>query len=165
MKSKFRWKWLAVLTLSVAGALAQRRSPATDVPAFTAQGAFFAIVVADLDVSEHWYESNLGLGLVKRGKSSRVPAETVVLGGHNLYVELIHHDGKPLPRIDNEAPLPRLIKTGVIVGQRDFDVLATQLEKHGVEAAVFEDEEMGVRSFLVKDNEGNLIQFFTRSSR
>ena len=28
-------------------------------------------------------------------------------------------------------------------------------------ATIFEDNEMGVRSFLVKDNEGNLIQFFT----
>lgn len=130
---------------------------------FHGAGPFFAIVVADLDATEHWYESNLGLRLVKRGKSSRVPAETVVLGGHNVYVELIHHDGKPLPRIDNEAPLPRLIKTGFIVAQRDFDVVATQLEKHGIKAAIFEDKEMGVRSFLVKDNEGNLIQFFTRS--
>jgi hypothetical protein len=51
----------------------------------------------------------------------------------------------------------------VIVEQRAFDIVATQLEKHGVSATIFEDKDMGVRSFLVKDNEGNLIQFFTQS--
>lgn len=53
-------------------------------PAFAAQGAFVAIVVTDLDASVHWYESNLGLHLLKRGKSPRVAAEAAVLGGRNL---------------------------------------------------------------------------------
>jgi catechol 2,3-dioxygenase-like lactoylglutathione lyase family enzyme len=147
--------------LLLAGAVAQVPPPTADAPAFVARGAFFAVVVADLDATEFWYKSKLGLHRVKRGKSPRVPAETVVLAGRNLYVELIHHDGKQLSRIDNEDPVPRLIKAGVIVAPRDFDVVAAQLEKHGVSATIFEDKEMGVRSFLVKDNEGNLIQFFT----
>jgi catechol 2,3-dioxygenase-like lactoylglutathione lyase family enzyme len=134
----------------------------TKGPAFTARGAFLAIVVTDLNASVSWYESSLGLHLVKRGKSTRVPAETAVLGGQNLFVELIHHDGKPLPRLDNEASVPRLIKAGVIVARKDFDAVAAYLQKHGIEAGVFEDKEMGVRSFLFKDNDGNLIQFFTQ---
>ena len=164
MDARFKWTLFTTLLLSIASAVAQvppARTP--DVPAFVARGAFFAVVVADLDATELWYKSKLGLRRVKRGKSPRVPAETVVLAGRNLYVELIHHDGKQLSRIDNEAPVPRFIKAGVIVTPLDFDVLATQLEKHGVSASVFEDKEMGVRSFLVKDNEGNLIQFFTPS--
>jgi catechol 2,3-dioxygenase-like lactoylglutathione lyase family enzyme len=161
MKSAFRQGCLAGLLLLVQGAVAQSQPPASDVPAFTAQGAFVAIVVADLDASEHWYESHLGLHQVKRGKSPRMPAETVVLGGRNLFVELIHHDGKQLPRVDNEAPVPRLLKAGLIVTQKDFDVLAAYLDKHGVENRAFEDKGMGVRTFLFKDNEGNLIQFFT----
>jgi len=159
----FRSKSLILLVLFVAKAVAQGQPSAPDVPTFVARGAFFAIVAADLDATEHWYESKLGLHRVKRGRSPRVPAETVVLAGRNLYVELIHHDGKQLSRIDNENPLPRVLKAGVIVEQREFDVAATQLEKHGVSAAIFEDKEMRVRSFLVKDNEGNLIQFFTPS--
>jgi catechol 2,3-dioxygenase-like lactoylglutathione lyase family enzyme len=119
-------------------------------------------VVTDLDASVHWYESNLGLHLVKRGKSPRVPAETVVLGGHNLFVELIHHEGKALPRVDNEASVPRVLKAGVIVRQKDFVAVAAYLQKCGIAAGIFEDKEMGVRSFLVRDNDGNLIQFFTQ---
>jgi catechol 2,3-dioxygenase-like lactoylglutathione lyase family enzyme len=155
--------FLTALLLSASGAAAQSQHPETDVPSFTAQGAFVAIVVTDLDASVHWYESNLGLHLVKRGKSPRVPAETVVLGGHNLFVELIHHEGKVLPRVDNEASVPRVLKAGVIVSQKDFDVLATYLQKRGIEAGIFEDKEMGVRSFMFRDNDGNLIQFFTQT--
>ena len=162
-KTTLKYGWLAALLLFASGAAAQGQPAAVEVPAFTAQGAFVAIVVTDLDASVHWYESNLGLHLVKRGKSSRVLAETAVLGGHNLFVELIHHDGKPLPRVDKEASVPRLIKAGVIVAQKDFDTVAAYLQKRGVEARIFEDKEMGVRSFLFRDNDGNLIQFFTQS--
>lgn len=151
------------VVLSALVAVAQDALPATQAPAFTAQGAFVAIVVTDLDASMHWYESNLGLHLIKRGRSPRVPAETVVLGGHNLFVELIHHEGKQLPRVDNEASVPRLLKAGVIVAGKDFDVMAAYLQKRGIPAGVFEDKEMGVRSFLFKDNDGNLIQFFTQT--
>jgi len=163
VKIQLKYGCLAALLLFASGAAAQGQPPATDVPAFTAQGAFIAIVVSDLDASVHWYESNLGLHLVKRGKSPRVPAETVILGGHNLFVELIHHEGKPLPRVDNEASVPRLVKAGVIVAQEDLDALAAYLRKRGIEAGVFEDKEMGVRTFLFKDNDGNLIQFFTQN--
>jgi hypothetical protein len=52
-------------------------------------------------------------------------------------------------------------KAGVIVGQEDFDAVATFLQKRGVEAGVFDDKEMEVRSLLFRDNEGNRIQFFT----
>ncbi len=154
---------LVALLLSASEAAAQGQPPATDVPSFAAQGAFVAIVVTDLDASVHWYESNLGLHLVKRGKSPRVPAETVVLGGHNLFIELIQHEGKALPRVDNEAAVPRVLKAGVIVSQKDFDALATYLQKRGIEVGIFEDKEMGVHSFMFRDNDGNLIQFFTQN--
>jgi hypothetical protein len=85
--------------------------------------------------------------LLKRGKSPRVPAETVVLGRHNLFVELVHHEGKALPRVDNETSVPRVLKAGVIVRQKDFDAVATYLQKRGIEAGIFQDKEMGVRSF------------------
>ena len=163
MKTMLKYALLASLLLFAPGAAAQSHSSTTEAPAFTAQGAFVAIVVTDLDASVHWYESSLGLHVVKRGKSPRVPAETVVLGGHNLFVELVHHDGKQAPRIDNEASVPRLLKAGVILGQKDFDAVTTYLRKRGVETGIFEDKEMGVRSSLFRDNDGNLIQFFTQN--
>jgi catechol 2,3-dioxygenase-like lactoylglutathione lyase family enzyme len=163
MNTTFKCGRLAALLLFASGVVAQGQPPATDIPGFTAQGAFVAIVVTDLDASLRWYETNLGLHLVKRGKSPRVHAETAVLSGRNLFVELIHHEGKQLPRIDNEASVPRLLKAGVVVGQKDFDAVAAFLEKRGIEAGISEDKEMGVRTFLFRDNDGNLIQFFTQA--
>jgi catechol 2,3-dioxygenase-like lactoylglutathione lyase family enzyme len=154
---------MAAILLLISGENIHAQQPAMDSPTFAAEGGFFAIVVIDLDASVLWYESNLGLHFVKRGKSARVPAETVVLGGHNLFVELIHHDGNALPRIDNEASVPRLLKAGVLVRRKDFDRIAGYLQKRGVDAGIFEDKEMGVRSFLFTDNDGNLIQFFTQN--
>jgi hypothetical protein len=115
MKTAFKNGYLAAILLFASGAVALGHYTVTGAPAFTARGAFIAIVVTDLDASVKWYESRLGLHLVKRGGSTRVPAETAVLSGHNLFVELIHHEGKPLPRLDSEASVPRLIKAGVIV--------------------------------------------------
>jgi len=163
MKTAFKYGYLVTLLLFASEAVAQGAVPETQAPAFTAQGAFLAIVVTDLDASLHWYESNLGLHLIKRGRSPRLPAETAVLGGHNLFVELIHHEGKQLPRIENEASVPRLIKAGVIVASKDFDVMRAYLQNRGIQARVFEDKEMGVRSFIFRDNDGNLIQFFTEN--
>jgi catechol 2,3-dioxygenase-like lactoylglutathione lyase family enzyme len=163
MKATFKYAGFAAPLLLVSQIVAQDHSSASDLPAFAAQGAFFAIVVTDLDASVHWYQSNLGLHLIKRGRSPRLPAETAVMGGHNLFVELIHHDGKPLPRIDNEDSVPRLIKAGVILGKKDFDAVEVYLQKNGTQAGIFEDRELGVHSFLFRDNDGNLIQFFTRN--
>lgn len=163
MKATFKYAGFAAPLLLVSQIVAQDHSSASDLPAFAAQGAFFAIVVTDLDASVHWYQSNLGLHLIKRGRSPRLPAETAVMGGHNLFVELIHHDGKPLPRIDNEDSVPRLIKAGAILGKKDFDAVEVYLQKNGTQAGIFEDRELGVHSFLFRDNDGNLIQFFTRN--
>jgi catechol 2,3-dioxygenase-like lactoylglutathione lyase family enzyme len=56
-----------------------------------------------------------------------------------------------------------VLKAGVIVGQKDFNAVAAYLQKRGIEAGIFEDKEMGVRSFMFRDNDGNLIQFFTQN--
>lgn len=52
----------------------------------------------------------------------------------------------------------------MIVGQREFGSVAKHLESRGTSVGIFEDKEMGARSFIVKDNDGNLIQFFAMIS-
>jgi hypothetical protein len=81
MKSILR-NGLLVTVLSFALATSAQHKPvSSEGPQFTAQGTFAAFVVTDLDASLHWYQSNLGLRVIKRGTSPRVAAETVVLGG------------------------------------------------------------------------------------
>ena len=131
---------------------------------FAAQGAFVALVVTNLDASMDWYKSNLDLTVVKRGKSPRVAAETAVLGGHNMFIELIHYGGRPLPKreVNDSAPIAGPVKAGAILDRAGFDSVMKQIQSHGIEARAFEDKEMGCRSFIVRDADDNLIQFFAK---
>ncbi len=128
--------WLAALWILVSPHSISPQPPPSAEPTFVAQGAFIALVVTNLDASLEWYKSNLDLHLIKRGKSPRVAAETAVLGGHNVFVELIHYTGRSL---------------------------AKHIQSHGIEARSFEDKKMRCRTFIVRDGDGNLIQFFAKT--
>ncbi|MBZ5531203.1 MAG: VOC family protein [Acidobacteriia bacterium] len=149
----------------------QKAAPAASVPAFGTEGAFWAIVVADLDASERWYSENLGFRRIKKSTAPNGAAETSVLEGHGIYVELVHFlDGKntPLAQVgpkEGQRLGLGIFKTGVTVSQEVFDQLIPALRARNVQfvGGVFEDKEMAVRSFIVKDNTGNPIQFFARS--
>jgi catechol 2,3-dioxygenase-like lactoylglutathione lyase family enzyme len=163
MNMFFRSGCLALVLAAAPAALAQNEPASGLAPAFAAQGAFAAFVVTDLAASVSWYESNLGLHEIKRGRSPRVSAETVVLGGRNIFIELIHFDDRTLAKrkIDDTAPVAGPVKTGMILSRADFEAVAGYFRaRGGAELGIFEDKEMAVRSFIIKDNDGNLLQFF-----
>jgi catechol 2,3-dioxygenase-like lactoylglutathione lyase family enzyme len=160
MKALSHATCLAALLLSSTG-IAQTTHRSGGSLAAGVRGGFAAIVVSDLEASVRWYELNLGLHEIRRGKSPRLPAETVILGGPAFFVELIHHDGEQLPRIDDEASVSRVLKAGGFLEREQFDTLAAYFIKQGVLAGVYEDKDTGLRSFQIRDNERNLIQFFT----
>lgn len=160
MKSLSHLSCLAALLLS-SSSIAQTGRRSGGVPATGVSGGFAAIVVGDLETSVRWYELNLGLHEIRRGKSPRLPAETVVLSGPALLVELIHHDGEQRPRIDDEASVPRVVKAGGFLEREQFEALVASFKKQGALPDVFDDTEIGLRSLLIRDNERNLIQFFT----
>ena len=56
---------------------------------------------------------------------------------------------------------PAFLKAGVIVGRRISMSWLRMCGHAALDTGIFEDKEMGERSFLVGDNEGNLIQLFT----
>jgi catechol 2,3-dioxygenase-like lactoylglutathione lyase family enzyme len=162
MKPTCIYGCIAAVILLASEAAAQTPPAPERMPLFVAKGAFAAFVVTDLDASVRWYESVLGLHEIKRGKSPRVAAETVVLGGHNIFLELIYYTDRVLAKrqIDDTAPMAGPVKTGAIVSPGDFDSLAKHLRDRGAQPGIFVDKEMGVRSFIVRDNDGNLLQFF-----
>jgi hypothetical protein len=49
---------VAAILLLLSGTDAHAQRPAKDSPTFVVEGAFFAVVVTDLDASVRWYESN-----------------------------------------------------------------------------------------------------------
>jgi catechol 2,3-dioxygenase-like lactoylglutathione lyase family enzyme len=146
--------------------MAQDKVGAPKSAYFDTEGTFIALMVTDFDASQRWYESNFGLHLLRRSKSPDGAAETAVLEGRNLFVELIHLTKSKLatPHSNDHGHPPGLVKAGVIVSPAAFDTMAQTLRQRGVQFVgdIFQDEEMWARSIIVKDNDGNLIQCFAK---
>jgi len=123
----------------------------------TALGAFFALVVSDIDASEQWYREKLGLKTVlpvtRQGRFAFTTLE-----GHNLIVELMQ-DAQAVAKKE-ASPVYGMSKAGVII--EDFDKTVAFLKSRGVEivAGPFPTRSDMRANVVVKDNAGNLIQFF-----
>jgi catechol 2,3-dioxygenase-like lactoylglutathione lyase family enzyme len=151
---------LAVPTLLRGQATESRPEP----PFAAAAGAFFALSVADLQASAKWYSETLGLKVVMEAPK-RDKAAVTVLEGRGLIVELIQHDdalplSKAAPAVRGNLFVHGLFKAGVVV--EDFEQTVAELRARGVEIAFgpFPAREGQRANVIVRDNAGNLIQFF-----
>ena len=130
----------------------------------TARGAFAAFFVPDLEASVTWYTEKLGLKVVSRPPASDV-AKVAILEGGNLIIELIEHKGAPplrtfLPEDKKDSFVQGVFKAGIIVD--DFDATVAMLKERGVEIAFgpFPAKKDQRANVLIRDNAGNMIQFF-----
>jgi catechol 2,3-dioxygenase-like lactoylglutathione lyase family enzyme len=131
---------------------------AAETPVITASGAFFALSVADMKASTQWYADKLGLKVVMQTPKQDKSAVTVLEGG-GLIVELIQHDDAA-PAAKDSLFVHGIFKAGVIVD--DFDKTVAILKARQVEIAFgpFPKRANQRANVIVKDNAGNLIQFF-----
>ncbi len=124
---------------------------------FAARGAFLALFVPDLESSVTWYRDKLGLKVVDRPAASET-VNVAILEGRGLIVELIQHkDAKPKPA---DVMHHGMFKGGVVVD--DFEALVAMLKAAKVDIAYgpFPAREKQRANLLIRDNNGNLIQFF-----
>jgi catechol 2,3-dioxygenase-like lactoylglutathione lyase family enzyme len=138
----------------------------TSSPPTTVAGAFFALSVADVEASAQWYTEKLDLQIVLQPPKTN-DAKTIVLEGNGLIVELIQYTGaRPLkqvaPELDNNILVHGIFKVGVIV--EDFDKTLALLKARNVPIVVgpFPARANQRANVIIRDNEGNLIQFFGR---
>ena len=136
----------------------------TESPAINVSGAFFALSVVDMNQSVKWYSEKLGMKIVMQLPKQDKMAVTV-LEGDGLIVELIQNDdslplGKVAPALKDRALIQGSFKTGIIVN--DFDRTLSELKARNVDIAYGPyPARAGQRAnVIIKDNEGNLIQFF-----
>ena len=141
--------WLLCLSLTASEA---------ETPVITASGAFFALSVADMTASAQWYTDKLGLKIVMQTPKQEKYAVTVLAGG-GLIVELIQLDDAT-PAVKDPLFVHGIFKAGVIVD--DFDKTVAMLKARHVEIAFgpFPKRADQRANVIVKDNAGNLIQFF-----
>lgn len=162
-------KKMLLLFVLAAPALVQGQSAQTlaQPAAFNVAGAFFALSVADVEASSKWYAEKLDLKVaMQMAKSKDTPAVKIMAGG-GLIVELIEMEkalplSKAAPAIASTEMVYGIFKAGVVVDDLD-QVLAT-LKARDVPLFLgpFPARENSMRNLIIKDNAGNLIQFFGR---
>jgi len=157
-------KRLCALTLMTGALACAAFAVNEDSRAFTSSGAFFALSVSDIAASARWYEDKLGLKIIAKPPRSG-PADVMVLEGNGLIVELIQHDeavprDRLLPAVDDAFRVHGYFKAGLIV--KDFDATLAALRTRGVEIAYgpYPAREGQRANVIIRDNAGNLIQFF-----
>ena len=121
------------------------------------KGAFFALSVADIESSSKWYEEKLGLAVDMRTKSGKT--SVMVLSGNGLTVELLRHD--EATDLGKDALLVHgILKAGLVV--ENLDKTLEELKARNVQIAYgpYPARNGAMANFIIKDNAGNLIQFF-----
>lgn len=157
----------AILLLALLPGIVSQTSSAQDAgPPFATTGAFFALSVSDLAASGKWYREKFGLRVVLQPPQS-TEASVMVLEGGGLIVELLQHAAaRPMtsaaPGVRESYQVHGLFKAGLIV--EDFDRTIAALRARGVEIAIgpFPRTSTQRANAIVKDNAGNMIQFFGR---
>jgi hypothetical protein len=129
------------------------------------RGSFFAISVADVAVMSSWYRDKLTMRVLTSGEAPNQIAKFAILEGNGMLIELIQHakarDRKLLAPEAAEAHLIHgIFKAGMIVD--DLDGLYAGLQQRGASIAydIMPAKDVAMRAFIVRDPEGNLVQFF-----
>ena len=128
-------------------------------------GAFVALSVPDLEASSNWYAEKLGLKIVKHAVSQDKKRAATILQGNGLSVELIWlAEALPLskiaPELQGSHQVHGIFKSGLFV--ENLDETLKELKSQNVTFAFepFFDEPMQCRMFAIRDNNGNILQFF-----
>jgi catechol 2,3-dioxygenase-like lactoylglutathione lyase family enzyme len=135
-------------------------------PFKSVNGGFVAITVPDLDASAKWYVEKLGLKVVKNhAMRPDGKAAVTILQGNGFSVELIWlADASPLSKVAPQVKGPQeihgILKSGIFVD--DLDAALKELKSRNVTMAfdTFYDKSMDCRMFAIRDNNGNILQFF-----
>ena len=157
---------ITVILLVASCTFAQQSGPA---PAFNEpSGSFFALSVKDLNSTAAWYKQKLGFKEIKESASPDGKSRAIILDRDGIIVELIHHkqavSGAAVMKGYKTYLVHGIFKVGFIVD--DVDHTLQRLKANGVPIAngPYTDQAMHMRSFMIRDNEGNYIQFFSKVS-
>lgn len=126
-----------------------------------------AIVAADADKSAEWYEENLGFKITRKMDFPEYDSlKIIIMRSGASELELIQKKSgfsikKYVPDYDgfDKAPLIGFAKIAFQVS--DAAALADKLKEKKVKFLVdlYEDKDMGLRSFIIEDLDGNVLQF------
>jgi catechol-2,3-dioxygenase len=121
--------------------------------------SFLAIQVRDDSAASAWYQRAIGLEEQRHLEAEDGRYSIRILRGDGLTVELIRMRGVAAPPESHFG----LFKAGFYVV--DIEAAHTWLSEQKVEvdAGIFDDEALEVRTFVFRDLEGNRIQLFQKN--
>ena len=145
-------------------------STAAAVPAI--EPRLVALSVADLDATISWYQDNLGFRLKERKDFPQASLRIAFMESNGFELEMVEDKKsvplaaiqKQLPSADDQAKLQGFVKLAFTVD--DLTGLASRMKSNGVRfqmGLTKSSREPGVTFFIVRDNDGNWLQFFGRS--
>ena len=142
---------LAVVGLVGAPGCAGAQTPEFNVVAPT----FVALQVRDVDAAEEWYASVFGLSLANSIDAESGAYRIRILSNDLVRVELVEEGRAAAPPARHFG----LFKAGIFVD--DAEAALRALRQGGVDTDddTFFDSALNVRTFVIRDLEGNRIQF------
>jgi catechol 2,3-dioxygenase-like lactoylglutathione lyase family enzyme len=129
------------------------------------EGAFFALSVPDAEASAVWYQKTLGFRVISKGEAPDKVARGILLEGHGSLLEIVQHSKAKslkvlLPQAAGAHEIYGIFKLGLHVQDIESAYEAVQATGADVVYKLAMAQQMGMRSFMIRDNNGNLVQFF-----
>jgi hypothetical protein len=160
---------LTTLTIILCLGLSSSRRSGVESPALLGMpsGSFYALLVPQASEAAEWYRDYLGFSVTRSVEGPGGKSRTIMLEQHGVLLEIIEASGSfNLQSATNKQInlLEGIRKVGFVIERKEFDKLQGALvrKKATFIGNIFADDGLGMRSFIVQDNSGNLIQFFSR---
>lgn len=143
--------------------LSCRSTVPPDRPLAGVDGTFIALSVPDSAAAAAWYREKLGYEVIAQGEAPNKIARFALLRHGANVLELIEHaEARPLAAAGAKAAhqLHGIFKAGFTVA--DLDAMYAYVRARHVEIAydLTRAKDVPMRTFTIRDNSGNLIQFF-----
>ena len=123
------------------------------------KGAFFALSTPDAAKCARWYHDQLGFTIAKEGDSPDRKVHFAILQRGDNVIELVQL-ADAHPALKEASQTHGIFKVGFVVD--DLDALLELVKEHKIAIAygVMDAKDVAMRSFSIRDVDGNLVQFF-----
>lgn len=156
-------KWMLVIALLIGSITSSTQDQQS--PWGHPEGAFFALSVPDAEASAAWYHKHLGFRVIGKGEAPDKVARGILLEGHGSLLEIVQHSKAKslktlLPQNSGAHEIYGIFKVGLHVNDIDSAYRIVKANETELVYQLAFSQQMGMRWFTIRDNNGNLLQFY-----